>query len=450
MVGGLFAQAVNSASLSDAVPAGGPPSPVFTFVAGGDLLGPYHSNLKLDDPAFAKVVKIVKSADAAFANEEGNTFELTKFAGWYGGVNMYAVLPHSLATTRAFKEMGFDLLARANNHATDWDVGGLFASDRALDSIGIVHAGTGRSLKSARAPGYFESPKGRVALISSASTFTPESAASDPSRGAGPRPGINPLHIQKVSLVTASEMSTLQQIERRGHWEASSSQSPDAQPPSPGYELMLGGYLRENIFRVSDQPGVSYNVSNKDRAEIIDSIGAARRSADFVVYSIHAHEGNSGSDFDPTPGDFLPPLFHDIVDAGADVVVRSGPHDLMGVEIYHGKPIFYGLGDLFFDLPPTWVVPYEGWDTMTAHLGPVDYDSALASSEFHNGVLSKITIYPLVADSDESSATHGVPRLAQGADAARILEKIQQRSVQFGTRVDIVDGVGVIKGPGAP
>src|SRR5258707_11912106 len=32
--------------------------------------------------------------------------------------------------------------------------------------------------------------------------------------------------------------------------------------------------------------------------------------------------------------------------AGADVFATHGPHILMGIEIYHGKPIFYSLGNL--------------------------------------------------------------------------------------------------------
>ena len=48
------------------------------------------------------------------------------------------------------------------------------------------------------------------------------------------------------------------------------------------------------------------------------------------------------------PADFLPLLFHKAIDAGADVVIRHGPHELNGIEIYKGKPIFYSLGSLFF------------------------------------------------------------------------------------------------------
>jgi poly-gamma-glutamate synthesis protein (capsule biosynthesis protein) len=36
------------------------------------------------------------------------------------------------------------------------------------------------------------------------------------------------------------------------------------------------------------------------------------------------------------------------IDAGADVVVGHGPHYSLPVELYKGRPIYYGLGNLCF------------------------------------------------------------------------------------------------------
>ena len=36
------------------------------------------------------------------------------------------------------------------------------------------------------------------------------------------------------------------------------------------------------------------------------------------------------------------------IDAGADVVVGHGPHFVLPMEIYKGKPIFYGMGNFSF------------------------------------------------------------------------------------------------------
>ncbi len=36
------------------------------------------------------------------------------------------------------------------------------------------------------------------------------------------------------------------------------------------------------------------------------------------------------------------------IDAGADIVVGHGPHYALAVEVYRGRPIFYGLGSFSF------------------------------------------------------------------------------------------------------
>ena len=37
-----------------------------------------------------------------------------------------------------------------------------------------------------------------------------------------------------------------------------------------------------------------------------------------------------------------------MLDAGADVVLAHGPHRMLGVELYDGRPIFYCPGDFVF------------------------------------------------------------------------------------------------------
>ena len=65
-----------------------------------------------------------------------------------------------------------------------------------LDNVaraGLVLAGSGKDLQSARAPAYFAHPDGTVALVSTASTFTPYGKASRSRPDLHGRPGLNPL-----------------------------------------------------------------------------------------------------------------------------------------------------------------------------------------------------------------------------------------------------------------
>jgi hypothetical protein len=41
-------------------------------------------------------------------------------------------------------------------------------------------------------------------------------------------------------------------------------------------------------------------------------------------------------------------IAHAAIDAGADIVVGHGPHYSLPIEVYKGKPVFYGVGNLSF------------------------------------------------------------------------------------------------------
>jgi hypothetical protein len=95
-------------------------------------------------------------------------------------------------------------------------------------------------------------------------------------------------------------------------------------------------------------------------AQSLLDIGAAKRlvaqarvRADVVVVTMHAGaEGTAHQHVRPGTETFLgedrgnPLAFaHAVVDAGADLVVGSGPHVLRGLEWYRGKLIAYSLGN---------------------------------------------------------------------------------------------------------
>jgi poly-gamma-glutamate capsule biosynthesis protein CapA/YwtB (metallophosphatase superfamily) len=79
----------------------------------------------------------------------------------------------------------------------------------------------------------------------------------------------------------------------------------------------------------------------------------ASQMADLVVVAIHAGAEGSGATHVPHGTEtFLGEnrgnsraFTHAVIDAGADLVVGSGPHVLRGIEIYHGHLIAYSLGN---------------------------------------------------------------------------------------------------------
>jgi poly-gamma-glutamate synthesis protein (capsule biosynthesis protein) len=416
----------------------------FTIVAGGDLLGPYHPRFTVTDPDRAAVFRIFQAGDVGFANLEANLFDTWKFAGSpaaenggfeQGGIGSGPVLPKSVAVD--LRKLGINLVSTANNHSMDWGVEGLATTLRNLDEAGIAHAGSGHNLFEARGAAFLDTSHGRVALIGSASTFMPMAPA-----GAGggdgrllkaPRPGISALRSRPIALVTPAELETLKRIAQRQGKLVDPGDTEVTLAPNEAVFI-------QQSFRTADHTGLTYELQPDDRAGILKSIRAGKEGADAAIYTIHAHETDSGGqelDAEPAslhPADFLPPLFHDAVDAGADVVLTHGPHVLRGIEIYHGKPIFYGLGSLFFELGRDW--------------RPEWYDSVVAAIEFKGGKVSEIRLYPIVLGTPSENRTRdeqGVPHLAQGADAARILGSLQQQSSVYGTKILILKGVGYIR-----
>ena len=428
----VMAQA--SQAPADARPAGS-----MTILIAGDLLGPYKTPLDINSPGWAGIMALIRKSDAAFANQEGNSFALPSYKGSIAAENGGGYPLHSLETMRQLRATGLNLISRANNHATDYGIEGLTATDITLDAIGFTRAGTGQSLTEARKAGYRDTPAGRLALVATASTFTGMSPAGDSARGVGPRPGLNPLRVEPVTLVSRKEMQVLRRIVVRGGW-----QGYDAPAPNPA-EVHLNGQL----YRVDAKPGLTYTVDLEDRSALLAEVAEARSKAGQVLFSIHAHETLSGDYEDPNPAAFLPSLFHDAIDAGATIVARHGPHSVQGIEIYKGWPIFYGLGHFFFELPREIKIA-SGGPTPIVIRSPINWwDGAVATVRYAEGKLAEIRVYPLAIESN-SSPTHGLPTLARGARANEILTRIRDRSVRYGTKLRIEGDVGVIDIPTAP
>jgi len=80
----------------------------------------------------------------------------------------------------------------------------------------------------------------------------------------------------------------------------------------------------------------------------------AASQADVVVVAIHAGAEGSTADHVPEGTEFFlgenrgdsRAFAHAVIDAGADLVVGSGPHVIRGVQWYHGRLIAYSLGNL--------------------------------------------------------------------------------------------------------
>jgi len=433
-----------------------PPKPAslpgrFSLVALGDLLYS-HPMAERADPELQKVIKLIASGDVTIANREGPTLDISdrKHTG-YGDGLLWA--EPSLAKDE--KAMGIDMVSIANNHATDWGGEGMLETIRLHEQAGIVTAGGGPNLQAARKAGILATPKGRVALVSAAATFKANAGANDTFGEVGARPGISLLRTRTIHRVTADQLAKLREL-------ATELASPLKPPPKPDAREVV---FEDAIYRVADKPGLSYEMELYDHAGLLKAVREAKDKADLVVFTIHAHESATGDDDDtPPPPDFLVKLFHDCVDAGADVILGGGPHSLRGVEVYKGKVVLYGMGAFFIngEIRGLQESAQHVFPDQTGHAPPPKpeersvrpggnpaswYDGVVAITEFEGAKTTAVRLYPLDLGNTYDRSRRGIPHLADPANARRILADLQKNSAAFGTKIAIEDNVGVIRIP---
>jgi poly-gamma-glutamate synthesis protein (capsule biosynthesis protein) len=415
------------------------------------MIGPYHP-LDAEEPGFARVAALFQSADLGFANQEGSIFDLKTFTGFPAAETGGGYPLQGEAAAPAIRAMGVRLVSKANNHATDWGPEGLAATLRALAEAGVVEAGAGLSLSAARAPAYVAAGKATAALVATASTFPPMAVAGEAVERRGlisePRPGLSPLHVRLVRLVPPARLLQLQGLS-------------GAAPGGPG-ELRIG----DVVYRAAATEGGVWEMQPSDEAAILAAIRQARTKADVVVFAIHAHEtagdmdpsppapfepmvlhraNEAPSPDDPAPAGFEPALFHAAVDAGADIVIRTGPHAIGGVEIYKGRPIFYSLGSLFFDFGGRRRFTSPGGETLT--FPDAWFESVVPVVVFKGGGLSEIQLHPIMIQPD--GVQSGVPHPADHLQARAILDRLKTLSAAFGATVTIEGDLGRIRPNGA-
>ena len=109
-------------------------------------------------------------------------------------------------------------------------------------------------------------------------------------------------------------------------------------------------------------------------------------------------------------------IAHAAIDAGADLVIGHGPHCCLPVEVYKGRPIYYGLGSFSFH---------------TGHGGRrhAEWVGMMARLEVdRSGVAAALFQFVRHNDGNETY-------LCRLADEAEELAHLTQYSSQFGARL---------------
>jgi poly-gamma-glutamate capsule biosynthesis protein CapA/YwtB (metallophosphatase superfamily) len=433
----------------------------FTFSGVGDIIL-RHPVAQLADPNFQGLIKNLRDADVAFANMEGTIIDYSNLPdeGIRGGMPKEGISD--------LKAMGIKIMNHANNHTMDSGTSGMIATNAMLAEAGIAQAGTGKNLEEARAPVFISTPKGRVALVGMFSqdpTSTPAPASTDAATyrngDEGGVPGVNALRVSESIMVTADQLEALRKIRdsvyARRNEGAYAYPMPDIPANEPKDTIQVFG----QTYKVGPKPGdISWTMNAQDEREILRSIRNGKEYADFMVVTIHCHQNSHAYQrytFDSDVPDFLVKLAHEAIDNGADVFIGHGVHTLRGVEIYKGKPIFYGVSNFYNELAQNSVPQTPGGTLTQAEAANVDpegfpfttadnLEALLTTSHYENGKLTEVRLYPadLGRDRNRPLSRQGVPMTPSPENAKKILEKVQTISKPFGTNISVENGVGVI------
>jgi poly-gamma-glutamate capsule biosynthesis protein CapA/YwtB (metallophosphatase superfamily) len=435
----------------------------FTLAGVGDILI-RHPFGQLAEPGFQNLVKHLRDADVGFANVEGTLIDYDNFPHPLGNG-----LPKGALTD--LKSMGIRMVTTANNHSLDSYEAGVFETIRILDAGDIAHAGTGGNLQEARAPAFLNTPKGVVGLVGvysiaypgfqphlvpgvdeeSTPGELPSSAATYRNGDQGGRPGANVLDVTPNYSVSTEEMAALRKM--RDSVYSHRDEVPGAVPPVPANEPKDRLSWLGQSYKIGGKPGeITYQMNPRDLTEILRSIRNGKQYSDFMLVTIHCHQNNyvyQQYGFDHEVPDFLAEFAHRAIDNGADAVIGHGVHTIRPVEIYKGKPFFYGLSEFAWQAPQASIPQNPGGEATDGETRyrpgsemdrlnrPETLENLLAESHYENGRLVEVCLYP----------GRGIPMMPSPEMAKRVLEKVQRLSQPFGTKIAIENGVGMIRVP---
>jgi poly-gamma-glutamate capsule biosynthesis protein CapA/YwtB (metallophosphatase superfamily) len=252
--------------------------------------------MNVTDPSvpFARVTDEFHAADVVFSNLE-----------------CCLVVPpgHSVSNEGFFADpRAGEALRRAGIHAVGiannvhYGEANILSSIARLDEYGVPHTGAGKDLAAARAPVIVERNGMRFGFLQRSSVYWPtDHEAREDAAGIAVIRGHTAYHV-------------------------------------PVFKMRVG-------VPPPNRPGVPPEIITWADADYLDwfreDITALRPHVDILVASCHWGLGREVLKY-------MRDIAHAAIDAGADLVVGHGPHYCLPIEIYKGRPIYYGLGSFSF------------------------------------------------------------------------------------------------------
>ncbi|MBI4329697.1 MAG: CapA family protein [Chloroflexi bacterium] len=193
---------------------------------------------------------------------------------------------------------GFNVVSHAGNNCFDYGPDALVDSIDVLRRHGMQVIGAGKDIAEARKPAIQERKGVRVGFLGYNSVLPVEYEAREG------KPGCAPMRVSTYY---------------------------EAQGYQPGTPPRIITVARED-----------------DLLALEDDIRKLRKEVDAVVVSIHW-----GQNFIPELiAEYQPVVGRRAIESGADVIVGHHSHTMRGIEVYKGRPIFYGIGSFGQEVTP--------------------------------------------------------------------------------------------------
>ncbi|RFU80357.1 capsule synthesis [Trichoderma arundinaceum] len=495
----------------------------FNVVAVGDLIQmmPFSNR---DDANIQALVQLMQQSDVTFANNENTVVDRLTFRG---PVSHMEADKHVVDD---WKNMGIDMVTKANNHTFDCGDAGLIQNFEQLRRVGIEYVGTDYSTVEARLARFKTTPKGIVGFIGAYAetedfsqlfgipTKDPIVVTSEQldelramrdsivARRAEVRmpigiPKEDPegsvlvfgrqFRVRDAGAEADSEVAGIKKrlehhLESKGQIKYKNNSVRLKVYHSVTTKQMLQLRSIAGIdanddaqtldafgvhFKVGLKPGeYSYVMEPQDFHDILREVRSGKQFSDFLSVTIHWHQNRFSFQhysFDHYPADYQINFAREVIDNGADFFFGHGVHTLKGVEIYKGKPIFYGVSNFVFqhsqfrswrdDAAGRAPAPLEGHIVGDGEVNearwawldePENREALLVSVNYFGGKLSRVLVYPAdLGRTPRHGSMIGTPTRPTLEVANEILGRLCEYSQPFGTKITVENGVGVIHIP---
>ncbi len=254
--------------------------------------------MNVTDPAipFTRVTAEFNAADLVFSNLECCLFTPPQAQSFHNE----GFFADPAVASAALRQAAIGAVGIANN--VNYGEAAILASLHHLDQAGIPHTGAGANEAEAKAPVILTRAGIRFGFLQRSSVYWPTNHEAGP-------------HDPGIAVIRGNTAYQVPMHKTR----------PEIPPMNrPGIPPIIITWAEPSHLKA-----------------FADDIKALKAQADIVVASCHWGLGKDVLQY-------MRDIAHAAIDAGADIVVGHGPHYSLAVEVYRGKPIFYGLGSFSF------------------------------------------------------------------------------------------------------